>query len=378
MRLNDHVEGPQGTESRGEQMTTNTIATRMSNEDLMLSGGDQIDQMLALGEKLVKSGLLPDGINTPEKALVILLKGRELQLEPMYALENIHVIKGKPVLSAACMQGVAQKHGVVIETVKWNTEGCALRFTSPDGEKSEVFTFTMSDAKRAGIAGHMYQKYPREMFHSRALSLGAKRFCADIMAGCYVEGEIPDGDSSNGSDNNTDAGHQNTEAGLWDRGPGKPTATTGRVSVLTSRLSQEAQKPPATPPEPEKVSKVTEKPLKGLRLTKAVVEWVRLVMEDCSSSSDIARAPNADHLADWNSQPGTDLYEPLTIEILERWVAAVKKKDAKRVVIEGPIDTEILDPVPGASDAIEAELIPRATESDAMPDDWDKMDQFDH
>ena len=52
MRLNDHVEGPQGTESRGEQMTTNTIATRMSNEDLMLSGGDQIDQMLALGERL--------------------------------------------------------------------------------------------------------------------------------------------------------------------------------------------------------------------------------------------------------------------------------------------------------------------------------------
>ncbi|MBV9282954.1 MAG: hypothetical protein JOZ41_23015, partial [Chloroflexi bacterium] len=45
---------------------------------------------------LVRSGFLPHGVNTPEKAISIVMKGRELGIPPMYALSNIAVINGKP------------------------------------------------------------------------------------------------------------------------------------------------------------------------------------------------------------------------------------------------------------------------------------------
>ena len=49
---------------------------------------------------LVRSGFLPHGVNTLEKAISIVMKGRELGIPPMRALSNIAVINGKPTGSA--------------------------------------------------------------------------------------------------------------------------------------------------------------------------------------------------------------------------------------------------------------------------------------
>ena len=46
----------------------------------------------------VTSKLLPASVDTPEKAVVIVLKGKELGLEAMASFDLIDVIMGKPAL----------------------------------------------------------------------------------------------------------------------------------------------------------------------------------------------------------------------------------------------------------------------------------------
>lgn len=53
-----------------------------------------------MAQRLVKGGLLPRSIQTPEAAFTIMVTGRELGLTAMQSLRSIDVIEGKPTLSA--------------------------------------------------------------------------------------------------------------------------------------------------------------------------------------------------------------------------------------------------------------------------------------
>ena len=68
--------------------------------------------MLEWAENRIESGLLPESITEPEQVLTILQQGKELGLQPITALNNINVIKGKPVLSSTIMGALLKKHGV--------------------------------------------------------------------------------------------------------------------------------------------------------------------------------------------------------------------------------------------------------------------------
>lgn len=56
------------------------------------------NQMLEQAIVWIKSGLLPNSVKTPEQAVVIALKGKELNMTPMTSFEMIDVIMGKPAL----------------------------------------------------------------------------------------------------------------------------------------------------------------------------------------------------------------------------------------------------------------------------------------
>ena len=50
--------------------------------------------LVEMASLLVPTGFLPQTINTPQKAVAIILKGREVRIPPMYALSNIVVVQG--------------------------------------------------------------------------------------------------------------------------------------------------------------------------------------------------------------------------------------------------------------------------------------------
>src|SRR3990167_2702507 len=67
------------------------------------------DQMKERANMLVKSGFLPSTVNTAEKALTIMLTGKELGLGFMESLRSINVVQGKPCMSAQLLLGLCYR-----------------------------------------------------------------------------------------------------------------------------------------------------------------------------------------------------------------------------------------------------------------------------
>lgn len=141
----------------------------------------------------VKSGLLPAAVNTPEKAIAIALKGRELGIPPMQAFAHIHIIQGKPTISAELMLALIYKNcpGAVIEYLENGATKCVIRATRP-GSKSAVWAFSIDEAKQAELlTKDSWKKYPAAMLRARAISIMARAVFPDAIMGCsYTPEEL--------------------------------------------------------------------------------------------------------------------------------------------------------------------------------------------
>ncbi len=142
---------------------------------------------------LVKSGFLPTSINTPEKAVAIMTKGVELGIPPMQAFSHIYIISGKPGISAELMLSLILRAipNLPINYKRRDDQACVIVVTRP-GSKPEEFSFTIEDAKRAGLMSNStWQKYPRAMLRSRCISEMARSLFPDLLMGCsYTPEEL--------------------------------------------------------------------------------------------------------------------------------------------------------------------------------------------
>src|SRR5204863_53147 len=152
----------------------------------------------------VKSGFFKD-VKEQAQAVVKVLLGQELGLQPIQAMMGIHIVEGKPELSAALIAALIKRSGRYDYEVKHHDdEGCAIEyFVVSEGKRTPVGVseFTMHDAQRAGLAGRQnWKNYPRNMTFARAMSNGVKWYCGDAVGGLpiYTDGEISDAVSLNG------------------------------------------------------------------------------------------------------------------------------------------------------------------------------------
>ena len=138
-------------------------------------------------QMLVKTGFLPSGINTPEQATAIMLKGRELGIPPMQAFSQISVIKGKPCVSPELMLALIYRGvpGCDIIFAELTTDVCLIKARRKEGQPMQEFTFSMEDAKRAQLASKdNWKKYPRAMVRSRCIAEMARSLFPDAIMGC--------------------------------------------------------------------------------------------------------------------------------------------------------------------------------------------------
>lgn len=139
---------------------------------------------------LLKSGLCPVALKTPESVLFVVLAGRDLGLSPVAALRGLAIIQGKIEVSADLQLGLFHRQGGKSSWSELSDAVASLTLTAPWLTKPHTSRFTMEDAKRAGIATGNYQKYPKAMLRSRAITQGLKDIGFDATAGCYAPGEI--------------------------------------------------------------------------------------------------------------------------------------------------------------------------------------------
>lgn len=148
-------------------------------------------------EILVKSGFLPVAINTAEKALAIMQKGKELGIPPMEALSSINVIQGKPSVSPQLMLALARRTGELIDMEMETTEKGATVTITRKGQSAYTTTFGIKEATDLGLIGKdNYKKQPGTMFGWRALAANLRITFPDAISGLYLIEEMTGGDET--------------------------------------------------------------------------------------------------------------------------------------------------------------------------------------
>ncbi|MDP9476442.1 MAG: hypothetical protein M3R38_12300 [Actinomycetota bacterium] len=138
-----------------------------------------------LGATLIASGLLPDAIRKPEQAVLVILKGQELDLPPVYALSHLVVVKGKPTMSAELMRALVQRAGHKIRIVETTRQRAVVEGVRRDDPQHPVrISFDDEDVRIAGLAnqgGH--KSYPAALKLARATSMLCRALFADAIGG---------------------------------------------------------------------------------------------------------------------------------------------------------------------------------------------------
>lgn len=143
---------------------------------------------LGLAKTLCESGFLPRAIQKPAQALAIILAGQELGLPPMQSLRQIHVVEGKPVLSAELMLSLFKRQGGQAKWVESTDDKAVLFLRHPNGDE-HTESFTMQEAQRAGVTGKdNWRKYPKAMLKARCISAGIRAL--GEAAGFYMPEEV--------------------------------------------------------------------------------------------------------------------------------------------------------------------------------------------
>lgn len=132
--------------------------------------------------------------NRPDEITAAILFGREIGLDPMVALQSIHVIEGRPSLSALAMRGKAQAAGVKFRLDESTATRCRMSARAPGDEGWTEVTWTMDRAKQLGLTNKSnWQKQPTAMLIARATSELCRLVAANVFLGfAYSTEELSD------------------------------------------------------------------------------------------------------------------------------------------------------------------------------------------
>ena len=129
-----------------------------------------------------------------EKICVIIEAARNMGIKPQRALSGgFYVLReGKIEIGYRLLNEIIISRGHEIKLLQDTPDICELEGIRKDTRSSQRASFSMEDAKRAGlIRPGPWMQYPQDMLYARALSrLGRRHFSDIITSNTYVEGEL--------------------------------------------------------------------------------------------------------------------------------------------------------------------------------------------
>lgn len=143
---------------------------------------------------LADAGILPDAYRKqPANVLVAIETGQALGLHPLIALQQIHVIKGRPAIGSALINSLVRRAGHLLR-ITVEDDGATVVATihrSDDPQFEYAARWSIERAQAAGLASNaMYQRHPTQMLTARAVSEVARAACPEVLAGLYSDVEV--------------------------------------------------------------------------------------------------------------------------------------------------------------------------------------------
>lgn len=187
----------------------------------------------------------------PESAAVAIQWGMEIGLQPLQSLQNVAVVNNSPCLWGDALIAIVKGSGQCeyIRSEFDDETMTAYVATKRKGEQEEVRSYSMEDAKRAGLAGRQtYQQHPKRMLNARARSHVLRDVYADLLRGFQVREIIEEDHVEKDITPKSD-----TLKSLL-----KPTAKAEAKPEQPAPLANEDAKPEPEPSNPEGVAMMIE------------------------------------------------------------------------------------------------------------------------
>ena len=171
---------------------SNALTTKTSTFDL---SPQTFDQALTFSQYLADSDMVPkDYKGKPGTCLIAMQWGAEVGLKPLQALQNLAVINGRPALWGDSVIAIVRGSPLceyVIETDDGQTATCKVKRR---GEPEQIRTFSVDDARAAGLAGKQgpWTQFPKRMRQMRARAFALRDVFPDVLRGLPVAEEIMD------------------------------------------------------------------------------------------------------------------------------------------------------------------------------------------
>lgn len=186
---------------------------------------------------IASSDMVPkDYVNKPGNVLVAVQTGAELGLKPMQSLQGISVINGRPSIWGDAMRALVISHPEFEDLHEDKQDTFCTVTLKRRGRPAVVSTFTMEDAKKAGLAGKSgpWQTAPKRMLQMRAFAFAARDLFADALKGIRSIEEVRDYPEE-----------QRVERDITPASTAAPAAQVGRTELPACSAEKFAENAPA-------------------------------------------------------------------------------------------------------------------------------------
>ena len=130
------------------------------------------------------------GCKTLDEAMALMLVAQAEGMHPMAAVQEFHIIQGRPSRKADAILARFQHAGGSVVWHTYTDQEVSGTFTHPQGGSVKV-TWNKARAIQAGLGEREnYAKYPAPMFRSRCISEGVRTVYPGATGGMYTPEEI--------------------------------------------------------------------------------------------------------------------------------------------------------------------------------------------
>ena len=201
------------------------------------------DQALTFSKYLADSDLVPkDFKGRPGNCLVAIQWGAEIGLQPLQALQNLAVINGRPALWGDAVIALVRSSPACEYVLETQTDTLATCKVKRRGEPEQVRTFSMDDAKKAGLVGKQgpWSQYPKRMMQMRARAFALRDVFPDVLRGLPVAEEVMDAPKDMGTAQEVAA--PSVDAGILDAAQNAADEGVAAYAAFWKSASPETRK----------------------------------------------------------------------------------------------------------------------------------------
>lgn len=175
-----------------------SLDERRAYVSAIAQAGDLLPQSLWSKPQPDGQGGMTRPAPSPAKVLLLAETGSMLGLHPMAALQSIHIIEGKPTLSANLLAALVRRAGHrlrVTTSGDWKAGTFVARavlIRSDDPDFEFIVEWTKERATTAGLAGKgNWNKYPEAMCKARAITEVIREGAPDVtIVAAYTPEEL--------------------------------------------------------------------------------------------------------------------------------------------------------------------------------------------